>query len=62
MSSGVFSSKQGITLFVAMALAEGVMCPRCGYGTRRTSKRWARCKKCGHRVERRTLGQPRVEG
>jgi len=33
----------------------GEMCPKCGHGTRVTSKRWAKCKKCGERVERRGL-------
>ena len=41
---------------VALVLfAMGAMCPKCGYGTRNTSKNWARCKKCGERVRRRAL-------
>jgi len=34
------------------------MCPKCGFGTRAISKRWARCKRCGARVERRALPSP----
>lgn len=36
----------------ALLMASGSACSRCGYGTRKTSKRWARCKRegCGHRV------------
>lgn len=35
-------------------LVMGAMCPKCGYGTRKTSKRWARCKRCNERVSLRT--------
>lgn len=35
-------------------LVMGALSPCCGYGTRKTSKRWARCKKCGGRVELRS--------
>ena len=34
----------------------GAMCPKCGHGTRVTSKRWARCKQCGERVPRDPFG------
>ena len=44
--------KQGINLVLGLLTASGAMCPKCGYGTRATSKKWARCKKCGERVER----------
>lgn len=47
-----FATKTGIELMFAMLLHEGAMCPKCGYGTRKTSKRWAKCKKCGERVSR----------
>lgn len=44
--------KDGIRLIFGLLMASGAMCPKCGFGTRVTSKKWARCKKCGERVER----------
>ena len=44
----------GIQLVLAFLHLTGSMCPKCGFGTRVTSKRWARCKKCSERVSRRT--------
>jgi diketogulonate reductase-like aldo/keto reductase len=31
----------------------GAACPKCGYGTRKTSKNWRRCKResCGERIQ-----------
>lgn len=52
------STEDGLELFVELLFYTGAMCPKCGYGTRATSKRWARCKKCGERVERRKLPVP----
>jgi hypothetical protein len=49
------ATKRGLNLMVALLFHTGAMCPKCSYGTRRTSKRWAKCKKCGERVERREL-------
>lgn len=49
------ATKDGQELFVALLFYGGAMCPKCGFGTRVTSKRWAKCKKCGERVERRNL-------
>jgi hypothetical protein len=49
--------KDGINLVFGVLLANGAMCPKCGYGTRVTSKKWARCKKCGERVERVDIGE-----
>lgn len=46
------ATKTGIEMMFAMLLHDGAMCPKCGYGTRNTSKNWARCKKCGERVAR----------
>jgi predicted Zn-ribbon and HTH transcriptional regulator len=46
------ATKTGIEMMFAMLLHDGAMCPKCGYATRNTSKRWARCKKCGERVAR----------
>ena len=45
--------ERGLKLLIGLLLAQGAMCPTCGYGTRVESRRWARCKKCGERVERR---------
>lgn len=45
-------AKDGIKLVFGLLMASGAMCPKCGFGTRVTSKKWARCKKCGERVER----------
>ena len=45
----------GILVVGALLLGSGAMCAKCGYGTRVTSKRWARCKKCGERVRRRSM-------
>jgi len=33
-----------INLF-ALLMLDGSMCPKCGYGTRKTSKNWRRCKR-----------------
>jgi len=41
-----------LSLFVGILLRDGALCPSCGYGTRKTSKRWATCKRCGERVAR----------
>ncbi len=44
--------KNGIRLIIGLLIASGAMCPKCGFGTRVTSKRWSVCKQCGERVER----------
>lgn len=48
------SSRHHASLFLGILVALGGMCPKCGHGTRVTSKRWARCKReeCGERVAR----------
>ena len=48
----VLANKHGLRLFIECLLVMGAMCPKCQYGTRVTSKNWARCKKCGERVRR----------
>ena len=54
------ASRLGIAVVVGALLTMGAMCPKCGYGTRVTSKRWAKCKRCGERVLRGA--PPRREG
>ena len=49
------ATQKGVEVFVAALFHVGAMCPKCSFGTRVTSKRWAKCKKCGERVERREL-------
>lgn len=51
------ATKQGLALMLALLVGSGAMCPKCGFGTRATSKRWARCKRCGERVARRPMGE-----
>ena len=58
MADHVLARRDGVGLVFALLVLQGAACPKCGHGTRATSKRWARCKACGHRVERRPL--PRV--
>ena len=41
-------------VFFMILLLQGAVCSKCGHGTRYTSKRWARCKKCDERTRRRT--------
>ena len=53
MSSHPLATASGITLLVAYLIEQGAMCPKCGHGTRVTSKQWAKCKSCGERVARR---------
>jgi hypothetical protein len=49
-----FANMRHLKLFIGLAIADGSMCPKCLYGARRTSKRWARCKRptCQHRFRR----------
>jgi hypothetical protein len=49
----LLATATGIVAVVGLFLAAGDMCLKCGFGTRVTSKRWAKCKRCGERVERR---------
>lgn len=51
----VFSTTEGLETVCTLLVYMGAMCPLCAHGTRVTSKRWAKCKKCGNRVERRKL-------
>lgn len=54
--------KDGPALICAILLRDGSMCPVCGFGTRATSKKWARCKRCGERVERNYSAPPGHSG
>lgn len=47
--------KDGISALFGVLLHMGALCPKCGYGTRKTSKRWSRCKRCNERVENHEL-------
>ena len=49
------ANRRHLYLFLGVLVFTGGMCPKCGYGTRYTSKRWAVCKRCGHRCARREL-------
>lgn len=56
-----FANKKHLETFVGLLCFTGALCPKCGFGTRYTSKRWARCKKCGERVARVPMSDVRVE-
>jgi len=56
-----FANQKHLNVFVGLLCVTGAMCAKCGHGTRKTSKRWARCKKCGERVARVPLSEIRVE-
>lgn len=44
--------KENMMDFIGLLMVQGAMCPKCGYGTRKTSKNWRRCKRpeCGERI------------
>jgi predicted Zn-ribbon and HTH transcriptional regulator len=46
------ADKRNLTNLFALLMVDGAMCPKCGYGTRKTSKNWRRCKRpeCGERI------------
>lgn len=54
-STAILAHRDGIKVFIALLLYQGAMCPKCSFGTRVVSKKWSKCKKCGDRIERRTL-------
>lgn len=43
------ANRNHLSLFLGVLAGMGAMCPDCGHGTRRTSRRWAACKnpECG---------------
>lgn len=51
----VLAHRDGIRGVLTILAFMGDLSPCCGKGTRKTSKRWARCRGCGGRVERRDL-------
>ena len=55
MKEHPLATEKGLRLFIGLLFHIGAMCPKCSYGTRVTSKRWAECKKCGERVPRRRM-------
>lgn len=60
--SPILATEQGVAATVGVMLFMGGICPDCGSGTRVTSKRWARCKACGRRVQRHELDDRRGPG
>ena len=46
------ASLTGIALVIQTLADMGALCPKCGYGTRVKSKRWAVCTRCGEQVLR----------
>lgn len=52
------ATRDGLELVLGLLFHTGAMCPTCGWGTRVTSKNWAKCKKCGERVRRRPFPEP----
>jgi hypothetical protein len=56
-----FANRDHLSAFVGLLYATGALCPKCGWGTRATSKRWSRCRKCDERVARIPLSDVRVE-
>lgn len=49
------ANKRHLSAMIGILVLSGAMCPKCGHGTRRTSKRWAKCKQCGERVARQSI-------
>lgn len=49
------ATEGGLKAMLLTLIQSGAMCGECGYGTRVTSKRWARCLQCGKRVARKEL-------
>lgn len=58
MSFPILAHKDGLRAMIGALIEMGAICPKCGIGTRVTSKKWARCKRCKERVERRHLTKP----
>ena len=56
----LLATRDGTGIVFGLLLASGGMCPDCSYGTRKTSKNWAVCKKCGNRVPRCEMSEVKV--
>lgn len=46
------ANKSNLIDLFGLLMVSGAACPKCGYGTRKTSKNWRRCKRpeCGERI------------
>lgn len=46
------ADKSNLINLLALLMIDGSMCPKCGFGTRKTSANWRRCKRpeCGERI------------
>lgn len=44
-----------------LLMLSGAQCGKCGFGTRKTSKNWARCKRCNERVPIRSMADAQAE-
>lgn len=51
------ADKGRLERFFSLLILWGDACPQCGYGTRKTSKNWRRCKRetCGERIHMITV-------
>lgn len=57
----ILASRDGLALMFTLMVRSGGLCPKCFQGTRVTSERWARCRECGERVERRDMDEVAAE-
>ena len=52
MSESLLGSEHGLASLLSLLMLRGDACPKCGHGTRKTSKNWRRCKRetCQERI------------
>jgi hypothetical protein len=52
-----FADKPYFENLISLLMLTGAACPKCGYGTRKTSKNWRRCKRetCQERIHMITV-------
>lgn len=52
MGESPLANMKGLASFFSILMLTGAACPTCGYGTRKTSKNWRRCKRetCQERI------------
>lgn len=57
MSKSILANAKGLASFFSILMLTGAACPKCGYGTRKTSKNWRRCKRetCQERIHMITV-------